>query len=121
MSIGTPLTVQAETRCESDSEDTSDDRAWGAQGTYEPVVNRNRCEGKAACVTVCPYDVFEVRKMADSDYRGLTLAGRLKAWVHGSNSAYAVRANQCQACGLCIRACPEGAIQLLRRNRGSHT
>jgi len=112
MSIGTPLTVQAETRCESDSEDTSDDRAWGAQGTYEPVVNRNRCEDKAACVTVCPYDVFEVRKMADDEYQALPVLARFKVWAHGKNTAYTPRADSCQACGLCVVACPEGAITL---------
>ena len=42
-----------------------------APGTWRPVVARARCEGKADCVAVCPYDVFEVGRIADEDYRGL--------------------------------------------------
>ena len=29
-------------------------------GTFGPRIDRNRCEGKAACQQVCPYDVFQV-------------------------------------------------------------
>ena len=32
-------------------------------GTHAPVVNRARCEGKKDCVEVCPYGVFEVRRI----------------------------------------------------------
>lgn len=32
-------------------------------GVVVPIVDFNRCEGKDACVVVCPYDVFEVRKI----------------------------------------------------------
>ncbi len=27
-------------------------------GVFGPIINRNKCEGKADCVEVCPYDVF---------------------------------------------------------------
>ena len=33
-----------------------------------PVIDRNRCEGKADCERVCPFGVFEVRRMSDADY-----------------------------------------------------
>ncbi|WP_349700487.1 4Fe-4S binding protein [Acidisarcina polymorpha] len=39
---------------------------------------------------------------------------RIKASVHGNRQAFAVRAEACQACGVCVSACPEGAIQLVR-------
>jgi len=33
-------------------------------GIFAPIINRNRCEGKEDCVEVCPYDVFEMRKLS---------------------------------------------------------
>jgi NAD-dependent dihydropyrimidine dehydrogenase PreA subunit len=83
-------------------------------GSYHPQVDRGRCEGKADCVAVCPYDVFEVRPIADAEYRALPARSRLKLWVHGKKTAYTPRADACQACGLCVVACPENAITLVR-------
>jgi 4Fe-4S ferredoxin len=83
-------------------------------GTVAPVIDRNRCEGKEDCVRVCPYDVFEVRKLTQEERGGLTLLGRLKASFHGNAQAFAVRADRCHACGLCVAACPEHAIRLAR-------
>ncbi|MBX9633086.1 MAG: ferredoxin family protein [Burkholderiales bacterium] len=85
----------------------------GDAGRVVPVVDRNRCEAKAACVQVCPFDVFEIRPLEAADRAVLTLAGKLKAWVHGNRQAYVVRADDCHACGLCIKACPEKAIRLV--------
>ena len=79
---------------------------------YVPVVDHGRCEGKAECVAVCPFDVFEVTKITDTDYRSLSFLQRLKSRVHGKLTAYTPRAAQCQACGLCVAACPERAIHL---------
>lgn len=80
---------------------------------YAPRINRNRCEGKSDCVEVCPYDVFEVRTIEAEDFEKLSFVGRLKSRAHGMRSAYTPRAELCQACGLCVVACPERAIQLL--------
>jgi NAD-dependent dihydropyrimidine dehydrogenase PreA subunit len=77
-----------------------------------PVVDRRRCEGKADCVAVCPYGVFEVRRMEEAEFQALPLLSRFKSWVHGKKTAYVVRPNACQACGLCVVACPEKAISL---------
>jgi 4Fe-4S ferredoxin len=84
-------------------------------GAYTPRIDRNRCEGKADCAEVCPYGVFEVRRMADEDFRGLSLLGRVKSIVHSRQTAYTPGAQLCQACGLCVVACPERAIRLERR------
>ncbi len=83
--------------------------------TYEPVIDRSRCEGKSDCVAVCPYGVFEVRRIADDDFRALSFLGQLKSRVHGRLSAYTPRADACQACGLCVAACPEHAVMLVAR------
>jgi NAD-dependent dihydropyrimidine dehydrogenase PreA subunit len=81
-------------------------------GQVVPVVNRSRCEGKKDCVDVCPYDVFEVRRIDDADFAALSFLGRLKSRAHGRQTSYTPRASACQACGLCVVACPEKAITL---------
>jgi len=84
----------------------------GEPGRVAPVIDRNRCEAKAACVGVCPFDVFEIRPLEASDRSALSIVGRLKAWAHGHRQAYVVRPADCHACQLCIQACPEEAIRL---------
>ena len=83
-------------------------------GAFAPVINRDRCEGKDECARVCPYNVFEVRKLSDDERRALGFVSRFKALVHGNRQAFAINANDCHACGLCVVACPEQAIQLVR-------
>ena len=86
-----------------------------APGAFAPVIDRNRCEGKNDCVEVCPYDVFEVRRIDDADFARLSLLGKIKSVVHGRRTAYTPGADQCRACGLCVVACPEKAIRLVAR------
>jgi NAD-dependent dihydropyrimidine dehydrogenase PreA subunit len=83
-------------------------------GVFAPVINRARCEGKEDCVRVCPYNVFEMRKLGAEDRRAMSLLARLKATLRGNWQAFAVRAQDCRACGLCVAACPEDAITLAR-------
>ncbi len=83
-------------------------------GTFVPVINRRRCEGKEACVAVCPYQVFEIRVLGAEERRALSLLSRLKALAHGNRQAFAVRAADCHACGRCVAVCPENAITLMR-------
>jgi len=85
-----------------------------APGRWRPVVARARCEGKRDCVAVCPHDVFEVRRMDDADFAALGFFAKLKSRAHGRQTAYTVAADACQACGLCVVACPEKAITLER-------
>ena len=82
-------------------------------GAFRPVIDLKRCEGKQDCAKVCPYGVFEIGKIKAEDYAGLGFFGRLKSRAHGGIAAYAVRADLCQACGLCVVACPEKAIKLV--------
>jgi NAD-dependent dihydropyrimidine dehydrogenase PreA subunit len=81
-------------------------------GRVAPVIDRNRCEAKSDCVRVCPYGVFEVRRLTADERTGLSFVGRLKVLVHGGKQAFAVNAAACHACGLCVKACPEKAIRL---------
>lgn len=82
-------------------------------GKYRPVVDHGACEGKRDCVEVCPYDVFEVRRIDDADFARLSFLGKLKSRAHDRQTAYTPKANLCQACGLCVVACPEKAITLV--------
>lgn len=95
---------------------TSEDKPGCPQpaGVVSPVVDASRCEGKEDCVRVCPYDVFEVRKLSSVESRTLPLLTRFKVMVHGGRQAFVVHADQCHSCGLCVAACPEHAIRLAR-------
>ena len=83
-----------------------------ASGRLAPVVDRNRCEGKAECARLCPYGVFEIRKLAATERAVLSLRGKLKAWAHGWKQAGVVNPGNCHACRLCVESCPEQAIAL---------
>jgi NAD-dependent dihydropyrimidine dehydrogenase PreA subunit len=79
-----------------------------------PRIDRNRCEGKEDCVRVCPYQVFEMGVLSPTERSELTFVGKLKAFAHGGRQAFAVRADACHGCGLCVAACREKAITLGR-------
>ena len=83
-------------------------------GVTAPMIDANRCEGKADCLRVCPYDVFEVRKLTGAERGKLSLMARVKVAVHGGKQAFVVNGQDCHGCGLCVAACPENAIRLQR-------
>src|ERR1700733_12526404 len=98
-------------------ERTQDDETGTAAAPRErvrPVIDRNRCEGKAECVKICPEDVFEVRRIDDADFAELGFFGKMKSRAHKRMTAYTPRADACATCGLCVTACPEDAIRLER-------
>jgi NAD-dependent dihydropyrimidine dehydrogenase PreA subunit len=97
--------------------DRPGEKCGAGPGAFHPVINRSSCEGKRDCVEVCPYDVFEVRRIDDKDFAALSFFGKLKSRAHGRQTSYTPNANLCQACGLCVVACPEKAITLVSNSR----
>lgn len=85
-----------------------------AAGICRPVIDRNRCEGKAECVKVCPVSVFSVGTLPKNERSGLGIRGKLKGLAHRWQQALLINPQACEACGLCIKACPEKAISLKR-------
>jgi len=83
-------------------------------GVFRPVIDRNRCEGKQECVKVCPYQVFTMGTVSPDERKGLSFRGKLKGFAHRWRQTFAINAAACQACGLCVAACPEKAITLIR-------
>jgi NAD-dependent dihydropyrimidine dehydrogenase PreA subunit len=95
--------------------DRPGDACRSAPGAYAPRIDRAKCEGKRDCVEVCPYDVFEVRRIDDGDFAALGFFAKLKSRAHKRQTSYTPGADRCQACGLCVVACPEKAITLAPR------
>jgi NAD-dependent dihydropyrimidine dehydrogenase PreA subunit len=110
---GNPAFDRSRARLVARNVDRPGERCRAEPGAYAPVVDRQRCEGKEECVAVCPYGVFEVRRIDDADFQALSFLGRLKSRAHGRRTAYTPKADACRACGLCVVACPEHAIALL--------
>src|SRR5258708_15691047 len=71
-------------------------------GTFSPVVDRSRCEGKGNCVVLCPYGVFEVQRIHEADFAALGILAKLKSIAHGRKTADTPRVDECRACGLCV-------------------
>ncbi len=83
-------------------------------GEFQPVIDRNKCEGKSDCVEVCPYNVFTIDVLPKEQRQELNIIGKLKGFSHGWKQAFIQDTNLCRACGYCVTACPESAITLRR-------
>lgn len=87
-------------------------------GAVAPIINHHGCEGAGDCVAVCPYDVFSVRKLDAAELKALPLGSWIKVKVHGGKQGFVTNGEACHACGLCVKACPEHAIRLVRHTHG---
>jgi NAD-dependent dihydropyrimidine dehydrogenase PreA subunit len=83
-------------------------------GDFRPFVDRNACEGRGDCVRVCPVSVFAVDTLPRGQRRGLGFKGRIKGFAHRWQQALLINPEACEACGLCVEACPERALTLVR-------
>lgn len=109
----TPLDPDKARRAASDP-DRPGEKCRAEAGAWRPVIDHARCEGKRDCTEVCPHDVFEVRTIDPADFAALSILGKVKSVAHRRQTAYAPRADACRACGLCVVACPEDALTLVR-------
>jgi 4Fe-4S ferredoxin len=105
--------ILAKKRRAARADDRPGERCNAPASTWTPIVDHSRCEAKNDCVDVCPNDVFEVRRIDDEDYAPLGAFAKFRVIAHRRKTAYTVRADACRACGLCVVACPKGAISLL--------
>jgi 4Fe-4S ferredoxin len=88
------------------------DQCKQGPGVFAPVIDRNKCEGKAECAAVCPYHVFTLGVLPKAERSELSFIGKLKGFGHGWKQAFTPGTADCHACGLCVAACPEKAIEL---------
>lgn len=86
---------------------------------YRPVIDLNKCESDGRCVKVCPKEVLIMKEMTSEENSRLKLKGKLKTLVHGKLKASVLNPDACQACGDCMRVCPENAIKLEQKTIGA--
>ena len=64
-------------------------------GIFTPVINRAKCEGKAACAAVCPCGVFTLGTVPADQRKGVGLLGRCLAGRLGRQRSSAGREENC--------------------------
>ena len=92
---------------------------------------RRRFEGRAAFATRAEWEAVRVEllgrkggvirtllesiaQVPPAERKALSYMTWVKVMAHGGKQAFVVNPESCHACGLCVRACPEKAIRLIR-------
>lgn len=73
--------------------------------------------------TSAPGGVFELGVLPAEQRKGLSIVGLMKGYAHGWRQALTPGLADCSGCGLCVSACPERAIKLVRplgQNANAH-
>jgi NAD-dependent dihydropyrimidine dehydrogenase PreA subunit len=78
-----------------------------------PIIDWNRCDGCGKCAENCPAGVLEIRKLPETDYKGLKWYGKLNAKLKGMRKTHIIDETQCTECGLCVENCHEQALDRL--------
>lgn len=84
-----------------------------------PVIDYNKCTGKAVCVEVCPEGIFEIRNLDQIQFCEETKASGIcpePRYATKDKRSYPVNIDKCTECGICIEKCPEQAIRLIKKN-----
>ena len=81
---------------------------------YLPVTDLNKCEGKGVCAHVCLMNVLKVKPISPEQYASLPFCGKLKTVFNGGRKVQVVNPAKCIGCGLCVSACSQQAIQLIK-------
>ncbi len=78
-----------------------------------PFIDLNRCDARGVCTHVCTQDVFQIKPISKEQYEQLSIIGQLKTLFGNNRKAIVANPDPCENCGLCVRECPQQAIQLV--------
>ena len=85
-----------------------------------PVVDHGRCEAKRDACGSAPTTCSRCGAWTSTTSRPWACWASSVRTAHRRMTAYPVRADQCDECGLCVTVCPEEAITLVPGSRDRH-
>ena len=82
------------------------------------VIDYNKCKGKGECVSVCPMELFEIKKnickIKDEKVENKNALNDFYEMVENSSGATNIvikcESSECVECRVCETSCPENAI-----------
>jgi len=86
-----------------------------------PHIDYNKCTGRGVCVEVCPEDIFEIRNKSQIEFCEDTKTSGFcpePEFAAKDGRSYPVNIDDCTACEICVKECPEKAITLIPKPCG---